>query len=260
MIRIWLFVCFTLGTTLTMRAEEEKEILFVRHAESEFNTFRFKKILYGLDSIFGLNVMKKDVDLTEKGVIDSLLLKNNQILQEAVLDADTVVMASTLVRSIHTAIFALANSEGHLPKKLHVHQSLQEVGVLWGETEYVVPDSIPETPANAFPSLRAGVPGYSFLTKTYANIQDHLQIYPYDAGDFFDQKLSSFSRFIFDSQVANKRVIVFGHSNWLREFFRFLDPSSPYAQQKIPNCALLRFKLHRSDDGILQLKDAQDPI
>ncbi len=226
-----------------------KEIVFIRHAESEFNTYKFKKILYAIDSAFNLGQVKNDADLSELGVEQASALHDNAFLQGVIAEKHTVVLSSNLKRAINTAIFAV-HGYGINPErpKIHILQALQENGVRLLGMEFIIPDSVTSLPPGDLPSLREGIPGYDLLYPHYQILEHILRTYNTTEATSFVGKLFDLFKFLFDNSdqeiMNSNKVVIFGHSNWLKEFIGLVAPTHKYAKEKLSNCGILSFTVN----------------
>lgn len=201
----------------------ERRLIFIRHAESQWNFLQKRKyhpfllcqhLLMEFLCIFRMDSLFIDAPLSAEGEHQALTLK------QQILPRSSLVVASNLRRTIHTAALSSDITQIRILSCLQeISRGLDSISLL---DEWFL---------NSFPNL----------PKQYArglelDLQDHHGNKPLFGTGV--ERLHDFAQWVFERQEES--VTVFGHSLWFRSFFQeFCYESHRAKRSKIVNCGVI---------------------
>ena len=273
-----------LGTTTAPR---QKTILFIRHAESEWNAvfnrgvdismlYRGAQFLYHEGSLmFHKNSIIVDAPLSSRGILQAQAL--GQFLHDTYITASHVhhanvlelvqdrnhrkkqkkslLVSSNLRRARATLEHALrACASIHVPQEVHVLSCLQEIGSNF--------DTLALDDFESYSSWTSSS-GWRKKEETEEVLPNRVKELQCNYTSIWNRgnkslrengqdRIQTFARWCFEQEESD--MIVCGHSLWILRFFQLYLPkwSSHVAKtKKFQNCAAIRctFLEHRDDDG-----------
>ena len=100
--------------------EQTKEVIFIRHAQSEFNRSKKRQLLTTIDSLFKFGASKKDAELTLAGLIQVLTLRKNPNVSDLVNNPQIIYLTSRLHRALNTTLLLAHGLDPSTNKKIFI--------------------------------------------------------------------------------------------------------------------------------------------